>query len=186
MSRKLHPDFIKYIKETHSAEEAEKTIKEFENNKFIHEVADGIAELLGIESPYSENYQSDTPKGEQAKEDLVNHPKHYEMVTARLEPIDILRYAPFDLGNALKYILRAPYKDNALLDYQKALKYLEWAKESYENDKNKPYDYFFIDYGLLLKKFEVFKEIPFEELDGYDIIPTLIRLVVTKIEELQK
>ena len=97
-----------------------------------------------------------------------------------------MRYAPFDLGNALKYILRAPHKGNALLDYQKALKYLEWAKESYENNKNKHYDYFFIDYGLLLKKFEPFKKIPFKELDGFDAIPALIRLVATKMKELQK
>lgn len=179
MSKKLTVDFMKYIRSHYDPEEAEQIIKDFEKNPEAAEVACIIAEILGVDSPFEE-------KPEQAKEDLVNHPKHYTAVSAQIEPIDILRYAPFDLGNALKYILRAPYKGNALLDYQKALKYLEWAKESYENDKNKPYDYFFIDYGLLLKKFEPFKEIPFEELDGYDTIPALIRLVATKMKELQK
>lgn len=181
MIKKLKPDFIKYIKSHEKPEVAERLIKDFEENPEAAEVACVIAEIFGVDSPFEE-----TPKGEQVKEDLVNHPKHYTAVSAQIEPIDVLRYAPFDLGNALKYILRAPYKGNALLDYQKALKYLEWAKESYENDKNKPYDYFFIDYGLLLKKFEPFKKIPFEELDGYDIIPALIRLVATKMKELQK
>ena len=184
MSKKLTVYFMKYIRSHHDPKEAEQIIKDFEENPEAAEVACIIAQIFGVDSPFEEKPES--PKGEQAKEDLVYHPKHYTAASVQLEPIDVLRYAPFDLGNALKYILRAPHKGNALLDYQKALKYLEWAKESYENNKNKPYDYFFIDYGLLLKKFEPFKKIPFKELDGFDAIPALIRLVATKMKELQK
>ena len=181
MTRKLKPDFMKYIKSHEKPEVAERMIKDFEENPEAAEVACIIAQIFGVDSPFEE-----APKGEQAKEDLVNHPKHYTAVSVQLEPIDVLRYAPFDLGNALKYILRAPNKGNALLDYQKAIQYLKWAKESYENHNNKLYDYFFINYGLLLKKFEVFNKVSFERLDGYDIIPTLMRLTYKKIRELQK
>lgn len=42
--------------------------------------------------------------------DMVNHPPHYEKQSIRVEPIDILQFAPFDLGNALKYIIRSKHK----------------------------------------------------------------------------
>lgn len=59
--------------------------------------------------------------------DLVNHPKHYlaAKVSVEYEPIDITRYYSFDIGNAIKYILRAPYKGNEKLDWEKARFYLK-------------------------------------------------------------
>ena len=87
--------------------------------------------------------------------DMVNHPSHYTQASVSLEPIDILRYAPFDLGNCLKYILRAGHKGDALEDWKKAEKYIEWAIESCYIDCTN-YASFFNRYGLLLKKFKVF------------------------------
>lgn len=54
----------------------------------------------------------------------VNHPKHYNQ---GIEPIDIIESweLNFSLGNAIKYILRAPYKNNELEDLEKAKWYLE-------------------------------------------------------------
>jgi len=61
--------------------------------------------------------------------DIVNHPKHYEAaaVNARFEPIDLARWYSFAIGNAIKYILRAPYKEHEKLDLEKARFYLnDW------------------------------------------------------------
>ena len=46
------------------------------------------------------------------KEDKVNHPSHYLWLKdkAGIEVIDITRHMDFDLGNAIKYILRAGHK----------------------------------------------------------------------------
>lgn len=62
--------------------------------------------------------------------DNVNHPAHYEHYS--IEPIEVCRRLNFDLGNAVKYILRAPYKNSALDDYKKAAWYLRdaWLHET--------------------------------------------------------
>lgn len=54
----------------------------------------------------------------------IDHPKHYNQ---GIEPIDIIESweLNFSLGNAIKYILRAPYKNNELEDLEKAKWYLE-------------------------------------------------------------
>lgn len=41
--------------------------------------------------------------------DPINHPAHYapQFETRKLECIDITRWLPFPLGNAIKYIWRA-------------------------------------------------------------------------------
>ena len=67
-------------------------------------------------------------------DDNVNHPKHYAGVTATVECIDITRYLPFALGNAVKYIWRAGKKggsDQEIEDVEKAQWYLkEWECHS--------------------------------------------------------
>lgn len=46
------------------------------------------------------------------EDDAVNHPSHYTWLKEKcgLEVIDITRYLDFDLGNSIKYILRAGRK----------------------------------------------------------------------------
>lgn len=66
--------------------------------------------------------------------DKVNHPSHYCWLKelCGIEVIDITRYLDFDLGNAVKYILRAGRKseegysetDKTIEDLQKAIFYL--------------------------------------------------------------
>lgn len=63
--------------------------------------------------------------------DIVNSPKHYTSLNARcsqcdnhIECIDITRNMSFNLGNAIKYIWRADFKGNAVIDLQKAVWYL--------------------------------------------------------------
>lgn len=57
--------------------------------------------------------------------DNVNHPAHYNM--GSIEVIDYLDDYDFDfcLGNTMKYILRAGYKESYTTDLEKAAWYLE-------------------------------------------------------------
>jgi hypothetical protein len=57
--------------------------------------------------------------------DMVNHPKHYNV--DGYEVIDIIDAFKlnFNMGNALKYLLRADRKGNKLQDINKAIWYLQ-------------------------------------------------------------
>lgn len=70
------------------------------------------------------------------KQDNVNHPAHYTWIKDKcgIEVIDITRHLDFDLGNAIKYILRAgkkpkneadsTFKEGTIQDLKKAIWYL--------------------------------------------------------------
>lgn len=55
---------------------------------------------------------------------MVNAPPHY-LHPCGVETIDASEHANFALGNAIKYVLRAPNKGTELLDLQKAEFYLK-------------------------------------------------------------
>lgn len=57
--------------------------------------------------------------------DPVAHPSHY--TRGKIEVIDYIEDKNFDfcLGNAIKYISRAGYKQNAVEDLRKAIWYIE-------------------------------------------------------------
>lgn len=67
-------------------------------------------------------------------EDKVNHPKHYTWLKDKcgIEVIDITRHMDFDLGNAIKYLLRAGVKteegyterEKTIEDLRKAIFYI--------------------------------------------------------------
>ena len=69
------------------------------------------------------------------KTDNVNHPAHYTWLKdlCGIEVIDITRHMDFCLGNAIKYILRAGHKKDAILtdtdkqieDLNKAIWYIQ-------------------------------------------------------------
>lgn len=58
------------------------------------------------------------------QQEKINHPSHYQ--GKKFEVIDIIDdfELNFNLGNAIKYILRAGKKDNRFDDLSKALWYL--------------------------------------------------------------
>ena len=58
--------------------------------------------------------------------DMVNSAPHYTVYP--VQPIEIARHLGFCLGNAVKYVLRAPFKGE-VEDCDKALKYLAWEEE---------------------------------------------------------
>ena len=82
--------------------------------------------------------------------DHVNHPPHYNWLIDKcgIEVIDIARHLDFDLGNAIKYILRAGKKpiiskENininkaAIQDLQKAIWYINDKIKMLENEIDK-------------------------------------------------
>lgn len=75
----------------------------------------------------------------QEKEDKVNSPSHYSYLKklCGIEVIDITRHMDFDLGNAIKYILRAGHKTEE--GYDDKAKTIEDLKKAvwYINDKIK-------------------------------------------------
>ena len=55
------------------------------------------------------------------KNDQVNHPKHYTSDPSGIECIDVTRHRNFNIGNAIKYLWRAGFKedkDRKLIDKQ--------------------------------------------------------------------
>lgn len=81
------------------------------------------------------------------KNDKVNHPSHYVWLKelCGIEVIDITRHLDFDLGNAVKYILRAGKKsekgysdlDKTVEDLKKAIFYINDEIELLEKNKTK-------------------------------------------------
>lgn len=75
------------------------------------------------------------------KKDNVNHPDHYTQFS--FEAIDIIlevvaefpKNVVYQLGNTLKYILRAPFKHNTIEDLKKGAWYLNNAIEVLEEEK---------------------------------------------------
>lgn len=63
-------------------------------------------------------------------EDRVNHPKHYQWLKelCGIEVIDITRHMNFNLGNTIKYVLRAGHKEEeGLSNKQKKIEDLKKA-----------------------------------------------------------
>lgn len=60
-----------------------------------------------------------------AVNDAVNHPAHYTSHPSGVEVITITEHMGFCLGNAVKCILRADLKGNALEDLRKAIWYID-------------------------------------------------------------
>ncbi len=83
--------------------------------------------------------------GINVKNDKVSHPSHYTWLKdlCGIEVIDITRHMDFDLGNCLKYLLRAGHKkeqgytgkEKTLEDLRKAAWYLDDKIKMLENEK---------------------------------------------------
>lgn len=82
-----------------------------------------------------------------SQNDRVEHPSHYTWLKEKcgVEVIDITRHMDFDLGNAVKYILRAGHKhedgycdiEKTVEDLQKAVWYLNDKITTLQNEKTK-------------------------------------------------
>lgn len=73
---------------------------------------------------YAPRFDNSNKYAQAPKYDSVNHPKHYKSHPSGIEVIEITEHMNFCLGNAVKYILRADHKGNAIEDLQKAVWYI--------------------------------------------------------------
>ncbi|MFF8629660.1 DUF3310 domain-containing protein [Streptomyces werraensis] len=65
--------------------------------------------------------------------DEINHPSHYTWLPNGVEVIDITELLNFNLGNVVKYVLRANHKhDEPLTDLRKAAFYIQREIERLE------------------------------------------------------
>lgn len=87
---------------------------------------------------YAKKEELTTEEGlDTAAPDMVEHPSHYKQ--GRFETIELIEeitggykdgYVAYCVGNAIKYLARAPFKhDTPTEDLQKAKKYIEFALE---------------------------------------------------------
>lgn len=67
--------------------------------------------------------------------DPVNHPSHYLKAAITIEPIELTSRLDSCLGQALQYVLRAPFKGNEKEDLQKAIFYLKREQDLVRNDE---------------------------------------------------
>ena len=67
--------------------------------------------------------------------DPVNHPSHYLKAAITIEPIELTARLDSCLGQALQYLLRAPYKGRMREDMEKALFYLVKERELMQRDR---------------------------------------------------
>ncbi|WKK68307.1 DUF3310 domain-containing protein [Brochothrix thermosphacta] len=75
--------------------------------------------------------------------DTVNSPSHYNQT--KIEAIDIIEdvtagyqsNVKYHIGNAIKYLIRAPFKNNTVEDLKKAAWYVNRAIEKLEGEQNK-------------------------------------------------
>ena len=67
-------------------------------------------------------------------EPQINHPDHYTWMKNGVEVIDITSQFSFTLGNALKCIMRAGHKGNALADLKKARWYIDYEIKRIEEE----------------------------------------------------
>lgn len=69
-------------------------------------------------------------------EERVNHPKHYNNHPSGVEAIEICEWLPFNLGNAVKYLMRCEDKGTYLDDVKKAKWYVMREIQRYTNISN--------------------------------------------------
>lgn len=69
-------------------------------------------------------------------DDMIHHPSHY--CYSKYEPKDVIRAwgLNFNLGNAVKYIVRAGRKDDILQELNKAKQYIEFEIEAIQEERN--------------------------------------------------
>lgn len=111
------------------------------NNTTGKDIPDGMDLLVRLNKyfkPLDVNAEDiDEETIEPQKFDKVNHPGHYTWLKdlCGIEVIDITRHMDFNLGNAIKYILRCGHKEE--LGYSNKEKTIEDLKKAifYINDK---------------------------------------------------
>lgn len=78
--------------------------------------------------PFVKYEEENVPRGTMDSENRVEHPNYYKLSNG-IEVLDVIRDLPFNIGNVVKYVIRAGKKKEAgLSDKQKQIEDLEKAK----------------------------------------------------------
>lgn len=78
--------------------------------------------------PFIKYEEENVPRGTMDSESRVEHPNYYKLSNG-IEVLDVIRDLPFNIGNVVKYVIRAGKKKEAgLSDKQKQIEDLEKAK----------------------------------------------------------
>ena len=111
---------------------------------FMDECIDFMRVVDKIDCPIKEDGYTAAASTEDSTEDKVNHPSHYTWLKdlCGIEVIDITRHMDFNLGNAVKYLLRAGHKsedgysdkEKAVEDLKKAVWYIQDTIKTLENE----------------------------------------------------
>lgn len=99
----------------------------------VSKVYESFLQLEEIEEVHSYSMN----KFKKINKETVDHPNHYNI--GGIEVIDFIESwnLGFSLGNAIKYIARAPYKNNELEDLKKARWYIDREIQRLEKNTNK-------------------------------------------------
>ena len=100
-----------------------------EKGLFLRRETDGFGNVRFRVStmPFLEEKEN-VPRGTMDSESRVEHPNYYKLSNG-IEVLDIVRDLPFNIGNVVKYVIRAGKKKEAgLSDKQKQIEDLEKAK----------------------------------------------------------
>lgn len=78
--------------------------------------------------PFLTYEKENVPCGTMESESRIEHPNYYKLSNG-IEVLDVVRDLPFNIGNVVKYVIRAGRKKEAgLSDKQKQIEDLEKAK----------------------------------------------------------
>lgn len=92
----------------------------------LQEEADSVARGRAILNAMSEDDRNEIELHlDEAMDDPVSHPHHYNWLPSGVEVIDITESLDFCLGNVVKYVLRADRKGEPIQDLEKAAWYLD-------------------------------------------------------------
>jgi hypothetical protein len=105
--------------------------------------------------------------------DVVNHPAHYENMSATItiQPHELLRDFDFYLGNCFKYLFRYRNKGKPLQDLQKAQWYLNHFLYYATKKQYKNYKHILSDRNLIFVAFCDNPNIDFLQIWDYMISP---------------
>ena len=113
---------------------------------FMDECIDFMRVVDKIDCPIQKDGYTAAASTEDNTEDKVNHPSHYTWLKdlCGIEVIDITRHMDFDIGNAVKYLLRAGHKfeegytvkEKTIEDLKKAVYYINDKIKTLETLEN--------------------------------------------------
>lgn len=122
----------------------EKLVKEMLTGKYFS-FMDECIDFMRVADKINCPIKKDDCATAASTEDKVNHPSHYTWLKdlCGIEVIDITRHMNFNLGNAVKYLLRAGHKsedgysdkEKAIEDLKKAVWYIQDTIKAAENEQ---------------------------------------------------